>query len=165
MRPRDREMKQCAQEHRGCLGLHSNLLWIHGEFNMESWRSVPLKMRTSSTVTMWEDAESQCIEPRPHGQKTEQKKVNFFTTYSVVIRNMKMSQYKMCNTANNNIVGKKVHQLIELQGLDCGCLVGLKQYLVFNGNIEFKVECIVIPVFMARQTKKTGKKFSLRSCS
>lgn len=60
--------------------------------NMESWRSVPLKMRTSSTVTMWEDAESQCIESRPHGQKTEQKKVNFFTTYSVVIiRNMKMS--------------------------------------------------------------------------
>lgn len=78
--------------------------------NMESWRSVPLKMRTSSTVTMWEDAESQCIESRPHGQKTEQKKVNFFTTYSVVIiRNMKMSYYKMCNTANNNIVGKKVH--------------------------------------------------------
>ena len=37
----------------------------------------------------WEDTGSQCIDSRPNGQKTEQKKVTLFATYSmVVIRNM-----------------------------------------------------------------------------
>lgn len=74
--------------------------------NMENWRAVPLKMRTHNT-DLWEDTGSQCRDSRPNGQKTEQKKVNLFATYSVVIRNMKMSLYKMCNTANNSIIGRK----------------------------------------------------------
>lgn len=74
---------------------------------MENWRAVPLKMRTYNTDIMWEDTGSQCIESRPHGQKTEPKKVNLFATYSVaVIRNMKISLYKMCNTDKSSIVGK-----------------------------------------------------------
>lgn len=63
-------------------------------------------MRTYNADMMWEDTGSQCIESRPPGQKTEPKKVNLFATYSmVVIRNMMMSFYKMCNTSNNSIVG------------------------------------------------------------
>lgn len=50
--------------------------------NMESWRAVPLKMSTYNTDIIWEDIGSQCIDSRPHGQKTEQKKVNLFATYS-----------------------------------------------------------------------------------
>lgn len=65
-------------------------------------------MRTYNTDIMWEDAGSQLIDSRPHGQRTEQKKVNLFAIYSVVIRN-RMSSYKMCNTTNNSIVGKKIY--------------------------------------------------------
>lgn len=77
--------------------------------NMENWGAMPLKMRTHNTDVMWEHTGSQCRDSQPNGQKTEQKKVNLFAAYSVVIRNMKTSLYKMYNTANNNIVGKKIH--------------------------------------------------------
>ena len=51
---------------------------------------------------MWEDTGSECIDSRPNGQKTRQKKVTLFGTYLVVvIRNI-------CNTANNSIVGKYI---------------------------------------------------------
>lgn len=95
--------------------------------NMENWRAVPLKMRTYNADIMWEDTGSQCIDSRSHGQKTEHKKVNLFAIYSVVvIRNMKMSLYKMYNTANNGIVGKRYIAVIELKVLNCGYLISLK---------------------------------------
>ena len=57
--------------------------------NIETWRAMPLKMRTYNMDMLWKDTGSQCIDSRPNGQKTGQKKVTLFSIYlMVIIRNM-----------------------------------------------------------------------------
>lgn len=65
-------------------------------WDIETWRAMPLKMRPYNMDITWEDTGSQCIDSRPNGQKTEQKKVTLFATYSMlIIRNRRKSLYEM----------------------------------------------------------------------
>lgn len=82
-------MKWCAQGHRGCPGVHSGLLWTQDDLGYRYLESYDIEDEDINTNIMWEDTGSQCIDSRPNGQKTGQKKVALFATYSmVVIRNM-----------------------------------------------------------------------------
>lgn len=66
-------------------------------WDIETWRAMPLKMRPYNMDITWEDTGSQCVDSRPNGQKTEQKKVTLFATYSMlIIRNRRKKVCTKC---------------------------------------------------------------------
>lgn len=75
----------------------------------------------------WEDTGSQCVDSRPNGQKTEQKKVTLFATYSMlIIRNRRKKVCTKCEILLIIAYLEKKNAVTELEVLSCGYLVDLK---------------------------------------